>query len=143
MYTIQEPVQIGCASGADITTCMRTVGGKGKAFLEEAESVLGLDLCAVDAVETVPAEVLACERRFYTMPRVLGRVWTSVWRRRQPLINLCANVSYRRNLRLSHKAYADFSRERGRRARPSAQRFVPDVFPTEETPAVGSRRFGT
>ena len=88
-------------------------------------------------------EVLACERRFYTMPRVLGRVWTSVWRRRQPLINLCANVSYRRNLRLSHKAYADFSRERGRRARPSAQRFVPDVFPTEETPAVGSRRFGT
>ena len=56
-------------------------------------------------------EMLACDRHFYAMPRILGRVWKNVWQRRQLLISLCGNLSYRRNLRLNRKAYADFSRE--------------------------------
>jgi radical SAM superfamily enzyme YgiQ (UPF0313 family) len=56
-------------------------------------------------------EMLACNRHFYAMPRILGRVWKSVWHRRRPLISLCANLSYRRNLELSRRACADFSAE--------------------------------
>jgi len=87
-------------------------------------------------------EMLACDRHFYAMPRILGRVWTSVWRRRQPLISLCGNLSYRRNHRLTRKVYADFSRERGREPAvgQAGQRVVPDVFPIEQTPVAGSRR---
>ena len=56
-------------------------------------------------------EMLACDRHFYAMPRILGRVWKNVWHRRQPLINLFGSLSYRRNLELNRKAYATFSRE--------------------------------
>ena len=54
---------------------------------------------------------MACDRHFYAMPRILGRVWKNVWHRRHPLINLFGSLSYRRNLKLYRKAYADFSRE--------------------------------
>jgi radical SAM superfamily enzyme YgiQ (UPF0313 family) len=56
-------------------------------------------------------EMLACDGHFYAMPRILGRLWKNVSQRRQPLISLCGNLSFRRNLRLNRKAYADFSRE--------------------------------
>jgi len=56
-------------------------------------------------------EMLACDRHFYAMPRILGRVWKNVWHRRQPLINLFGSLSYRRNLELNRNAYANFSRE--------------------------------
>jgi len=67
-------------------------------------------------------EMLACDRDFYALPRILGRVWKNVWRRRQPLISLCANLSYRRNLRLTRTVYAPFSRECGRVPRPFSAR---------------------
>ena len=54
-------------------------------------------------------EMLACDRRFYAWPRILGRVWKSAWQRRRPLINLFANLSFRRNLELSRKACAQLS----------------------------------
>lgn len=56
-------------------------------------------------------EMLACDRHFYALPRVLGRVWKSVWQRRQPLINLFGSLSYRRNLQLNRTAYAQFRRK--------------------------------
>ena len=59
-------------------------------------------------------EMLACDGHFYAMSRIMGRVWKNVRQRRQPLISLCGNFSYRRNLRLNRKAYADFSRESAR-----------------------------
>jgi hypothetical protein len=43
------------------------------------------------------------------MPRVLRRLWSNLWRLRRPLIALIGNLSYRSNLRLSCKAYADFA----------------------------------
>jgi radical SAM superfamily enzyme YgiQ (UPF0313 family) len=58
-------------------------------------------------------EMISCDRHFYSVPRILGRVWSSLWGRRHPLISLVANFSYRKNLRLSIKAYEDFKRYRG------------------------------
>jgi hypothetical protein len=53
-------------------------------------------------------EMIDCNRIFYSMPAVLRRVWTSFWRRREPLINLVTNLSTRNNSRVERKAYADF-----------------------------------
>jgi radical SAM superfamily enzyme YgiQ (UPF0313 family) len=55
-------------------------------------------------------EMITCDRRFYSMPRILRRVWSNLWQRRKPLISLVGNLSYRRNLQLNRKAYADFKR---------------------------------
>jgi radical SAM superfamily enzyme YgiQ (UPF0313 family) len=53
-------------------------------------------------------EMISCDRRFYSMPRILRRVWRSLWQRRKPLISLVGNLSYRNNLRLNLKSYGDF-----------------------------------
>ena len=60
------------------------------------------------SLEGIIDEMIACDRDFYSMRRILGRVWSSLWRRRKPLISLVGNLSYRNNLRLNRKAYADF-----------------------------------
>lgn len=60
-------------------------------------------------------EMISCDRAFYSMPRILHRVWSSLWQRRKPLINLVGNFSYRNNLRLNRRAYSDFKRQRGNR----------------------------
>ena len=60
-------------------------------------------------------EMISCDRDFYSMPRILRRVWSSLWQRRKPLISLVGNFSYRNNLRLNRRAYADFKRQRGNR----------------------------
>jgi radical SAM superfamily enzyme YgiQ (UPF0313 family) len=56
-------------------------------------------------------EMICCDRDFYSMPRILRRVWRSFWQRRKPLISLVGNFSYRNNLRLNRRAYADFKRQ--------------------------------
>jgi radical SAM superfamily enzyme YgiQ (UPF0313 family) len=58
-------------------------------------------------------EMLSCNRSFYFLPRILRRVWSNVWQRRQPLISLVGNLSYRSNLHLDCRAYADLQRQRG------------------------------
>ncbi len=60
-------------------------------------------------------EMISCDQHFYSMPRILRRVWGNVWRRRKPLITLVGNLSYRSNSRLDRKAYADFKRQQGHR----------------------------
>lgn len=60
-------------------------------------------------------EMLSCDRTFYSMPRILRRVWGNLWGRRQPLISLVGNLSYRNNFQLSFKAYAAFKRYLGNR----------------------------
>jgi len=76
-------------------------------------------------------ELLACERHFYALPRVLGRVWKSVWQRRQPLLNLFGSLSYRRNLQLNRPAYAQLSRKCAER------RVHPLQFGTRSVPQLG------
>jgi len=55
-------------------------------------------------------EMLSCDLTFYSMPRILRRVWSNLWGRRQPLMSLVGNLSYRKNSQLSCKAYATFKR---------------------------------
>jgi len=66
-------------------------------------------------LDSVIEEMLACDRDFYSMPRILRRALGNLWHRRQPLISLVGNLSYRSNLRLNGKAYAEFKRYWGNR----------------------------
>ena len=56
-------------------------------------------------------EMLACNRSFYSLPRILRRIWRCVWQRRQPLIGLVGNFSYKNNFRLSRESYPDIARQ--------------------------------
>jgi radical SAM superfamily enzyme YgiQ (UPF0313 family) len=60
------------------------------------------------SLDGVIEEMLACDRDFYFMPRILRRALGNLWHRRQPLISLVGNLSYRSNVRLNSKVYADF-----------------------------------
>jgi len=65
------------------------------------------------SLDGIIEEMISCDRTFYSIPRILRRVWGSLWQRRKPLITLVGNLSFRKNLRLNCKAYADFKRQRG------------------------------
>jgi radical SAM superfamily enzyme YgiQ (UPF0313 family) len=58
-------------------------------------------------------EMISCNRNFYSMPRVLRRLCNNVWQRRAPLISLVGNLSYRSNISVDCRAYADFKKQRG------------------------------
>lgn len=57
-------------------------------------------------------EMESCGRRFYSIPRIVRRVCQSAWHRRQPLISLVGNLSYRSNIRLESAACASYRLER-------------------------------
>jgi radical SAM superfamily enzyme YgiQ (UPF0313 family) len=67
------------------------------------------------SLDAVIEEMLACDRDFYSVPRILRRALGNLWHRRRPLISLVGNLSYRRNLTLNAKAYADFKHYAGKR----------------------------
>jgi len=67
------------------------------------------------SLDSIIEEMLACDRNFYSMPRILNRALGNLWHRRQPLISLVGNLSYRSNLMLNIKAYANFKRYSGNR----------------------------
>ncbi len=60
------------------------------------------------SIDGIIEEMLSCDRHFYSISRILRRALDSLWHRRQPLISLVGNLSYRNNLRLNYKTYADF-----------------------------------
>jgi radical SAM superfamily enzyme YgiQ (UPF0313 family) len=60
------------------------------------------------SLDGIIEEVLSCDRDFYSMPRILNRALGNLWHRRQPLVTLVSNLSYRSNLRLNAKAYVNF-----------------------------------
>lgn len=64
------------------------------------------------SLDGIIEEMISCDRTFYSTPRLLRRVWRSLWQRREPLITLVGNLSFRKNIRLNCKAYADFKRQR-------------------------------
>jgi len=68
------------------------------------------------SLDGIIEEMLSCDRSFYSMRRISRRICSSLWHRRMPLVNLVGNLSYRSNLRLNRKAYADFMYQRGNRA---------------------------
>ncbi len=64
------------------------------------------------SLDAVIQEMMSCNREFYSVPRILRRLCSNVWQRRAPLISLVANLSYRSNIRVDCKAYADFKSQR-------------------------------
>jgi len=58
-------------------------------------------------------EMNSCDRRFYSLWRVLRRVAHSFLRRRHPILSLVTNLSYRNNTRLVQKSYAELDFLRG------------------------------
>ncbi len=60
------------------------------------------------SLDGIIKEMISCDREFYSIARISSRVWRNVRQRREPLINLVGNLSYRRNLQLSFAAYMDF-----------------------------------
>ena len=60
-------------------------------------------------------EMISCNQEFYSVAHIMRRVWGNFWRWRSPLITLVGNLSYRSNLRLDCKAYADFKCKQGNR----------------------------
>jgi radical SAM superfamily enzyme YgiQ (UPF0313 family) len=67
------------------------------------------------SLEGIIQEMISCNGNFYSMSRILRRICSNLWQRRKPLISLVANLSYRGNIRVACKAYADFERQRGNR----------------------------
>jgi radical SAM superfamily enzyme YgiQ (UPF0313 family) len=68
------------------------------------------------SLDGIIQEMISCNRNFYSLPRILRRVNSSFWNRRQPLISLVGNLSFRGNLRVACKDYADFQRQRDGKA---------------------------
>jgi radical SAM superfamily enzyme YgiQ (UPF0313 family) len=73
------------------------------------------------SLDQVIAEMDHCGRKFYSIPRIVGRAAASLWQRRGLLISLVASLSYRSNLRVDRRAYAEFKRARGSRYDSRAQ----------------------
>jgi len=67
------------------------------------------------SLDGIIEEMISCDRGFYSMSHILQRVWSNLWHRRQPLISLVGNLSYRRNIRLNGEAYANFKSYSGNR----------------------------
>jgi radical SAM superfamily enzyme YgiQ (UPF0313 family) len=67
------------------------------------------------SLDGIIEEMVCCDRDFYSMSRITRRVWNNLRQCRQPLIALVGNLSYRSNLRLNCKAYADLKRYWGNR----------------------------
>jgi radical SAM superfamily enzyme YgiQ (UPF0313 family) len=62
------------------------------------------------SLDDIIREMVSCNRSFYSLPRILRRVWCNLCRMRQPLVTLVGNLSYRNNIRLNRQAYANFPR---------------------------------
>ncbi|MBI5865991.1 MAG: B12-binding domain-containing radical SAM protein [Planctomycetes bacterium] len=57
-------------------------------------------------------EMEICDSAFYSLPRIAQRMWRSIWQRRNPLISLMGNMSYRRNLSFGRRACREFLESR-------------------------------
>ncbi len=67
------------------------------------------------SLEDVIEEMTTCNRRFYSWPRIAGRIAGSIFSHRNLPIRLVTNLSSRRNSRLLATAYAEFMRRHGDR----------------------------
>jgi radical SAM superfamily enzyme YgiQ (UPF0313 family) len=67
------------------------------------------------SLDSIIEEMILCNQDFYSIPRIFHRALGNLWHRRQPLVSLVGNLSYRSNLRLNSKAYADLKRYVGKR----------------------------
>ena len=59
--------------------------------------------------EDIIKEMNTCDRRFYSLWGILGRVCRSFLQRRHPVLTLVSNLSYRNNARLTQKTYGELN----------------------------------
>jgi len=62
------------------------------------------------SLDSILEEMICCDQNFYSLPHILRRIGNNLWHRRKPWVSLVGNLSYRNNIRLDRKAYADFKR---------------------------------
>jgi radical SAM superfamily enzyme YgiQ (UPF0313 family) len=67
------------------------------------------------SLDDIIREMHSCNDAFYSVPSIVRRVWSSVWRRHKPFLNLVGNLSYRKNIRMGRKAHEDFRLQMGNR----------------------------
>jgi radical SAM superfamily enzyme YgiQ (UPF0313 family) len=67
------------------------------------------------SLDDIIQEMLSCNQSFYSMPRILRRLFANLWQRRELLISLVGNFSYRSNTRLERNAYTEFNCQHGGR----------------------------
>jgi radical SAM superfamily enzyme YgiQ (UPF0313 family) len=67
------------------------------------------------SLDSIIEEMISCDQQFYSIPRILCRVWNNLWRCRAPLIAMLGALSYRSNLRLNCRAYTEFKCQQGYR----------------------------
>ncbi|MBN1907766.1 MAG: B12-binding domain-containing radical SAM protein [Deltaproteobacteria bacterium] len=60
------------------------------------------------SLEQIIDEMASCDSTFYSIPRIIGRIFRNIIQHRELKISLISNLSYRRNLQLNRKVYADF-----------------------------------
>jgi radical SAM superfamily enzyme YgiQ (UPF0313 family) len=93
------------------------------------------------SLDAVLQEMVDCNRSFYSVPRIIRRLWSNVWQRRAPLINLVSNLSYRSNIGVDRRAYADFKSKQsyrydgasGRQRTPSPGRNLAAMEPASDS----------
>jgi len=58
-------------------------------------------------------EMNSCDRRFYSLWGIFRRVADNFLRRRQPILSLVSNLSYRNNTRMTQESYGELDLLRG------------------------------
>ena len=66
------------------------------------------------SMDSIINEMIGCDRYFYSLTRILRRVWDSILQRRSPLITLISSLSYRGNINLNIKSYDRFNQQYGK-----------------------------
>ncbi|MFA4947900.1 MAG: radical SAM protein [Candidatus Krumholzibacteriia bacterium] len=67
------------------------------------------------SLDAIIQEMRTCNHAFYSMPSILRRAWSSLWRRRKLALSLVGSLSYRNNIRMGHKAHDNFRLQIGNR----------------------------
>jgi radical SAM superfamily enzyme YgiQ (UPF0313 family) len=67
------------------------------------------------SLHDVMEEMIDCSRHFYSLPRILRRVWGNLSQLRNPLITLVGGLSFRSNIRLDEATFAKFGSLQGAR----------------------------
>ena len=70
--------------------------------------------------DEISEEMLSCNRRFFSVRRILHRFWHNLLHNRAPVIGLVASLSCRSALPQERKGYASYIRSRRQKSPPSA-----------------------
>jgi radical SAM superfamily enzyme YgiQ (UPF0313 family) len=91
------------------------------------------------SLDQVIAEMDECGRVFYSIPRIVRRAFASAWQRRRPWISLITSLSFRSNLPVDRRAYAEFKRARGQRFEPVSATEAPRPAALQPDPTAAPR----